>query len=166
MDYEEWKLTVPEEIRGDSLWRMEAYRLSLFLVDIGWQDVTKLIKDRRTRGLADQLYRSLGSICANIAEGYSRGSSKDRARLYEYALGSARETRGWYFQGKQILGESLTSHRLQLLTQVIRLLLTMVPQQRGRVLYENASDYDTNDEEKNPGDLENTLGLTDDIPLP
>lgn len=166
MDYDEWKLTVPEEIRGDSLWRMEAYRLSLFLVDIGWQDVTKLIKDRRTRGLADQLYRSLGSICANIAEGYSRGSSKDRARFYEYALGSARETRGWYFQGKHILGKSLTSHRLQLLTQVIRLLLTMVPQQRGRVLYENASDYDIKDEEKNPGDLENTLGLPDDIPLP
>ena len=166
MDYDEWKLTVPEEIRGDSLWKMEAYRLPLFLVDFGWQDVTKLIKDRRTRGLADQLYRSLGSICANIAEGYSRGSSKDRARFYEYALGSARETRGWYFQGKYILGKNLTSHRLQLLTQVIRLLLTMVPQQRGRVLYENASDYDTNDEEKTPGDLENMLGLSDDIPLP
>jgi len=145
---------------------MEAYRLPLFLVDFGWQDVTKLIKDRRTRGLADQLYRSLGSICANIAEGYSRGSSKDRARFYEYALGSARETRGWYFQGKHILGKSLTSHRLQLLTQVIRLLLTMVPQQRGRVLYENASDYDIKDGEKNPGDFENTLGLPDDIPLP
>ena len=152
MDIDEWEIAVPEEIKGDSLWRMEAYRLSLFLVDIGWHDVTKLIKDRRTQGLADQLYRSLGSISANIAEGYSRGSRKDRARFYEYALGSAGEARGWYFQGKQILGKNLTSHRLQLLTQVIRLLLTMVPQQRGRVLYENESDYDMNGEEKVSGD--------------
>lgn len=166
MDYDEWELTVPEEIRGDSLWSMKAYRLSLFLIDIGWQDVTKLTNDRRTRGLTDQLYRSLGSICANIAEGYSRGTSKDRARFYEYALGSARETRGWYFQGKYILGKDLISHRLQLLTQIIRLLLTMVPQQRGRVLYENALDYGTKDDEKTPEELENRLGLPDDIPLP
>jgi hypothetical protein len=32
------------------------------------------------------------------------------------------------------------------------LLLTMVPQQRGRVLYENESDYDMNGEEKVSGD--------------
>ena len=166
MGYDEWELTVPDEIRGDSLWKMKAYRLSLFLVDISWQDVTKLTNDRRTRDLADQLYRSLGSICANIAEGYSRGTSKDRARFYEYAFGSARETRGWYFQGKYILGKDLTSHRLQLLTQIIRLILTMVPQQRGRVLYENAMDYGTNNGEKTPGEIANRLGLPDDNPLP
>jgi len=152
MDYDDWKITVPEEICGDSLWMMKAYRLSLFLVDVGWQDVTKIIKDLRTRSLADQMYRSLGSICANIAEGYSRGSSRDRARFYEYALGSAREARGWYFQCKHVLGENFTSHRLKLLTQIIRLLLTMVPQQRGRVLYEHASAYGMNDEEEPQGD--------------
>jgi len=144
----------------------ESLSTIIFLVDIGWQDVTKLTKDGRTRSLADQLYRSLGSICANNAEGYSRGTSRDRARFYEYALGSARESRGWYFQGKYILGQDLTSHRLQLLTQIILLLLAMVPQQRGRVLYENALDYGTKNDEKTLGELENMLGLPDDIPLP
>ena len=62
-------------------------RLALFAAEIGWQDVTKLVKDRRTQRLSDQLYRALGSIGANLAEGYSRGSNKDRARFYEYALG-------------------------------------------------------------------------------
>ena len=57
------------------------------------------MQDRRTIGLADQLYRSLGSIGANLAEGYSRGTGKDRAHFYEYALGSARESRDWYYIG-------------------------------------------------------------------
>jgi four helix bundle protein len=109
---------------------MRAYRLALFAADVGWFDVTKLMQDRRTVELSDQLYRALGSISANLAEGYSRGSGRDRARFYEYALGSARESRDWYYKGRHILGERVIEHQLNLLTEVIRLLLTMVPQQR------------------------------------
>jgi len=93
MNYGEWEKAVPEEIKGDSLWKVEAYRLGLFIADVGWYDVTKLLRDKRTLGLSDQLYRALGSISANLAEGYSRGTGRDRARFYEYALGSARESR-------------------------------------------------------------------------
>ena len=117
-------------------------RLALFAAEIGWQDVTKLVKDRRTQRLSDQLYRALGSIGANLAEGYSRGSNKDRARFYEYALGSARESRDWYYKARHILGEEVTNHRLDYLTKVIRLLLTMVPQQRGHTLKEEQTIYE------------------------
>jgi four helix bundle protein len=130
MTYEEWEGTVPQAITGDSLWEVKAYRLALFAVDISWADVTKLSQDHRTRGLADQLYRALGSIGANIAEGYSRGTGKDRARFYEYALGSARESRDWYYKAHHILDETVIEHRLSLITQVIRLLSKMVPNQR------------------------------------
>ena len=99
MNYQEWLGTVPEELTGDPLWKMHVYRLALFVADLGWHDVTKLCQDKRTIALSDQLYRALGSISANIAEGYSRGSARDRARFYEYALGSARESRGWYYKG-------------------------------------------------------------------
>jgi four helix bundle protein len=98
VNYEEWERSVPREITEDSLWRMEAYRLGLFIADVGWHDVTKLMRDKRTLNLSDQLYRALGSISANLAEGYSRGTGKDRARFYEYALGSARESRDWYYK--------------------------------------------------------------------
>ena len=64
------------------------------------------------------LYRSVGSVSANIAEGYSRGTGKDRARFYEYALGSARESRDWYFKARHILGNEVVTHRLSLLTEV------------------------------------------------
>lgn len=141
MDFTRWEESVPEEIRGDSLWRVEAYRLGLFCADVGWHDTTRLRQDRRTLGLSDQLYRSLGSISANLAEGYSRGTGRDRARFYEYALGSARERRDWYYKGRIVLGEAVTQHRLGLLTQIIRLLLTMIPQQRGRVLREENRAY-------------------------
>ena len=142
MNSQDWELTVPEAIKGDSLWKVEAYRLALLAADIGWDDVTKLMKDRRTLGLSDQLYRALGSVSANIAEGYSRGTGKDRARFYEYALGSARESRDWYYKAHHILSEAVVQHRIDLLTSIIPLLLTMVPQQRQQVLKENHLEYE------------------------
>ena len=160
MNYSSWEETVPEDIKEDSLWEMKAYRLALFVADVGWHDVTRLMQDRRTRALSDQLYRALGSISANLAEGYSRGTGRDRARFYEYSLGSARESRDWYYRGRHILEEDVTQHRLRLLTQIIRLLLTMIPQQRGRVLREERVPYQptSNTDELN--------ALLADVPVP
>jgi four helix bundle protein len=138
MRYEDWEQLVPKTITGDALWSLRVYRLALFAADLGWQDVTRLVGDRRTQSLADQLYRAIGSVSANISEGYGRGSSKERAHFYEYALGSAREARDWYYKGRHVLGEDVSAHRLDLLTQITRLLLVMIPDQRGRVLRESA----------------------------
>ena len=99
------------------------------------------MKDRRTQGLADQLYRSLGSVSANLAEGYSHHTGKSRAQFYQYALGSARESRDWYYKAHHILREQVVLHRISLLTQVIKLLLTMVPRQRGTTIREEPAPY-------------------------
>jgi four helix bundle protein len=130
MDYDEWEKAVPAEIRSDSLWKMGVYRLGLFLGELAWDDVTRLTKDRRTIGIADQLYRAIGGISPNIAEGYSRGTGRDRARFYEYALGSAREVRDWYYKSRHVLGEDVFAARLTLIASIIRQLLVMIPQQR------------------------------------
>ncbi|MCS7265353.1 MAG: four helix bundle protein [Armatimonadetes bacterium] len=100
------------------------------------------MKDRRTVSLADQLFRALGSISANIAEGFSRGTGRDRARFYEYALGSARESRDWYFKVRHVLGNGIVNDRINLLTEIIRLLLTMIPQQRSLVLRDEGGEYE------------------------
>jgi four helix bundle protein len=144
MNYAEWLQTIPQDFTGDALWTVEAYRLALFLSDIVWHDVTKLINDKRTVDLSDQLYRAVGSVSANLAEGYSRSTGRDRARFYEYALGSARESRDWLYKGRHILGMEVTNHRIHLFTQVIRLVLTMIPQQRTRQIRETTAIYDTN----------------------
>jgi four helix bundle protein len=141
MTFEEWLASVPVELTGDPLWRMEVYRLALFVGDLAWQDVSELLGDKRTLSLADQLYRSVGSVAANIAEGYSRRSGRDQARFYEYALGSAREARVWYYQGRCALSSAVVTHRLRLLTQVTRLLLTIVPAERGYKLAETKASY-------------------------
>jgi four helix bundle protein len=165
MNYEDWIRSIPKEIAEDTLWKMEAYRLALFVGDVGWFDVTKLMQDRRTLGLSDQLYRACGSISANIAEGYSRSSNKDRARFYEYALGSARESRDWYHKSQNILGAPVISHRVRLLTQIIRLLLTMVPEQRGHTIHEAAMAYETNPVDLAPPDRDVLDNLLQAIPF-
>ncbi|MBC7233931.1 MAG: four helix bundle protein [Chloroflexi bacterium] len=167
MDYEEWKGLVPGEITGDALWNVEAYRLALFMAYLGWRDVTKLMQDRRTLSLSDQLYRAIGSISANLAEGYSRSTGKDRARFFEYSLGSARESRDWYYKGQEILGGKVVRHRLELLTQIIRLLLKMIPEQRTRSLREQSTSYWIDPDQNQPtapqGELDDLLH---NIPLP
>ena len=168
MNYVDWLKSVPVAIAGDPLWTVEAYRLSLFAAELGWHDVTKLMKDKRTGELSDQLYRALGSIGANISEGYSRGGGRDRVRFYEYALGSARESRGWYYQGRHILREPVAEHRIDLLTQIIRLLLTMVPDQRGATFREEDLAYRTNLEpaDQQPPNREELNVLLQNPPLP
>jgi four helix bundle protein len=155
MTHNEWLASVPPELTNDPLWRMEVYRLAVFASDLAWHDVSKLVEDKRTVSLSDQLYRAIGSVSANIAEGYSRQSGKDQARFYEYALGSAREARGWYYQGRHILSEAVAMHRIKLLTRIIRLLLTIIPAERGYKLKEEQTSYDMG-----------PIDLLDNIPMP
>ncbi|MCS3757153.1 four helix bundle protein [Salinibacter ruber] len=158
MTFESWKEDVPDDIREDPLWGMRVYQLSLFASDVSWRDAGTLRDEERTQSLADQLYRAVGSVGANVAEGYSRGSGKDRARFYEYALGSARESRDWYFKGRFVLRNEVVQHRLSFMTEIIRLLLTIIPQQRGGEIREPSSQYETADVD--------TDQLLKDVPLP
>lgn len=143
MKYQTWLADVPVEITDDPIRKTEVYRLGLFLGDLAWHDALKLTIKPPTRSLSDQLYRASGSISANTCEGYSRASGKDQARFYEYALGSARETRNWYFKARHVLGPEVTTHRLKLSAQIIRNLLRMIPKYRGESIREEAPDYQT-----------------------
>jgi four helix bundle protein len=140
MNYDEWEKSVPSILSEDALWKMKVYRYALFLSDIAWLDVSKLMQDVRTKSLSDQLYRAVGSVPANLEEGYSKLSAKDRARFYEYALGSARESRGWYYRGRHVLGEAGFAHRSTLLTEIIKMLLKIVPEERGMRIEEDSED--------------------------
>lgn len=144
MNFEEWQTTVPTLLKDDALWKMSVYKYALFLGELGWYDVTKMQGDSRLYKVTNQLYGALGSVSANISEGYSRGSNKERAHFYEYALGSARESRDWYYKSRHVIGQNVFEHRLTFLTHVIKLLLTMIPQQRGKVLKEEAAEYKVN----------------------
>ena len=143
MNYTEWEASVPEAMKVDSVWMVTAYRRAMFLGDLCWQDVTNLLKDKRTVSSSDQLYRAVCSVGANLAEGYSRVSGKDRALFYQYSLGSAREARDWYYKCRFVLGEEVFSHRVQIISEIARLLVTMIPDQRGYLVREEATSYET-----------------------
>lgn len=143
MNYSEWVEAVPGTLKEDAVWTVTAYRYAVFLSDLAWNDVTKLVTDKRTLELASQLYDAVGSVGANLAEGFSRGSGRDRARFYEYSLGSARESRDWYFKARFILTEKVSSHRMEFLAEIIRLTLTMITDQRPTSFHETPIAYDS-----------------------
>lgn len=130
--FDEWIDRAPRALRADTLWRTAAYRHALYAVDIAWNDARILDGARITRPIASQLYRALGSISTNIGEGYSRSSGLDRARQFEYALGSTRESTAWYFAAIPVLGRQLFEKREETLSQIRRLLLASIPTERQR----------------------------------
>jgi four helix bundle protein len=127
-----WEHTVPPELTSDVLWKNAAYRLATFASDFIWSDISRLAQDPRTGVIAGQLFRSVGSIGANYSEGYSRGTDRDRCRLYEYSIGSARESRDWCYKGRHVIGPERTATLLSLLTRIIQLVTVTVVRERSR----------------------------------
>lgn len=128
--FEDWLATVPDDFRSDSLWNYVGYQKALFLHDLAWFDCELLMQDPRGQANTSQLLRSAGSVSANIEEGYSKGFGNDYARYLTIALGSARETRGWYWRSRRALSAPVLEHRFALLKEIIALLKTTIPQQR------------------------------------
>ena len=125
-----WEGSPPPELFGDPIWRLPAYRIALFLVDIVRGDVSILARRSAPSHTYSQLERAVDSIGVNIAEGYSRFSGRERARYFEIALGSAREAREWYRRCSRWLGASEALDRALLLTRVIKILTVAVPRER------------------------------------
>ena len=143
MNYAKWLETVPSEITNDPIWKLEVYRLALFVDDIGWNDVLALSKNNLMWGVADQLHRSLGSISVNLTEGYSRSKGPDRARFIEASLGSARESRDWYYKSRHTLPAEVIKHRMALTTRIVSMLAPMIPHQRKHAIREEQAEYNT-----------------------
>lgn len=155
MNYAEWLTSVPSEITNDPIWKLEVYRLALFADDIGWNDVVALSKNNLMWSVADQLHRSLGSISANLTEGYSRSKGLDRARFIEISLGSARESRDWYYKARHVLPSDVIKHRMALITKIISMLTPMIAHQRKNAIREQQAEYNLS-----------TFSLDSLIPMP
>ena len=126
MTYNEWEATIPAAVRQDVIWRVQAYRLALYLAACAEEDTRAIAGDGRFAETASQLCRAAASIAANIAEGYPRQSGRDRVRYYEYALGSAAEVKVWYLSAHATLAPGVIEDRFALLRSITRLLLTMI----------------------------------------
>lgn len=143
MNYAEWLGTVPVEITNDPIWKLEVYRLALSANDIGWQDVLAISKNKLMWGVADQLHRALDSVSTNLTEGYSRSKGLDRARFIEISLGSARESRDWYYKSRHVLPVTVVKHRMELVTRIISMLPPLISHQRKNVIRKEHPHYIT-----------------------
>ena len=81
---------------------------SLRVIDAAEQlavDVNRMLKNRpRSLTYAEQLERAVGSIGANLVEGYGRGPGADRMNRYRTAKAECEETLSW-LRGSYRLGE-------------------------------------------------------------
>ena len=125
MEFEGWVVTVPERVKAEGCWRFDAYPRALYAYELVWEDCATLIRDVRGRAVAEQLIRSAGSVSANIEEGYGRGvGGKDYLYFLRIAEGSARESKGWYFRARLLLGPAIVEARHALLDEILALLVT------------------------------------------
>ena len=64
-------------------------------------DLYRYFEASKNYGFRDQITRSGLSIPSNIAEGYERGTNKDRAKFLSYAKGSCAELRTQIYIGME-----------------------------------------------------------------
>jgi four helix bundle protein len=125
-----WEREQPEAITKDPLWTLDCYREALFLVDKARDDVEWCAHAASLSAARGQLLTSVGSVAANIGEGYGRMTATDRAKYLSYALGSAREAIAWYRVLKRPNHDEETSDRIERLSRVRRMLIGLLKRPR------------------------------------
>jgi four helix bundle protein len=113
---------------------MRVYQLGWKLRPASLEDAVVIRLDPITEEIAGQLYTAVGSIVANLVEGYSRSSGRDRARIFEYALGSGRESIEWYEASRHLLEPEIFDDRMAVLNEIVRMLLAIIPRERKRIV--------------------------------
>jgi len=104
---------------NDRLNEIKFYQLAMELWNEHWSDCETLMRDVRGREIVKQLTRSVGSISANIEEGYGRGFGKEYSLFLRYSRGSARESKGWYMRSNSLLSKETIKCRVEKLDSII-----------------------------------------------
>lgn len=107
---------------NNKLDELRFYQKAKEIGELCWNDTEILSKDFRGKEIARQLIRSIGSISANIEEGYGRGLGKEYPHFLRIARGSAQESKGWYQKSKFLLNNEDINKRCDLLGDIIAMI--------------------------------------------
>ena len=124
----------PDCESSDPVANMRVYQLAYKLRPACLEDAEIIRENAITERIAGQLYTAVGSIPANLVEGYSRSSGRDRARIFEYSLGSARESIEWYRSSEHLLEPAIFHDRIDVLNEIARILIAVIPRERVRTI--------------------------------
>ncbi len=141
MNFTQWLSSVPPKlpVTRSGTWKFIA-SLSLLAKSHGRMSANWCKTAACWRSLISST--ALWAVSAPIfAEGYNKASQKTK-RVISSILGSAREARDWYYKTRHILGEEVFIHRARLLVQIIRPLLKIVPEFRGKKISEEQAEYE------------------------
>lgn len=64
--------------------------------------ITRSFPKEEQYSLTSQLRRAASSVSANIAEGFGRGTNKDKAQFYRISLGSLLETKNFVYLASRL----------------------------------------------------------------
>jgi four helix bundle protein len=127
-----WERACAAAITSDVLWKLDAYRASMYLLHVAQEDSRAICARHPGDEIARQLLRSAGSVGANLGEGYSRSTRADRLRFLSYALGSTRECVVWYQAASDVITGRAYEQRLHLLMRIRSLLIGVIRSNRER----------------------------------
>jgi four helix bundle protein len=122
-EFRAWESRATSSQRGDPVWRFNAYRVALFVLERAGEDAKTLHQRHAFPFQTDQLLRAVASISANIAEGLGRPSAAERSRFFGVALGSLRESMTWYSAVALELPREVLEVRSEQLTELRKLLI-------------------------------------------
>lgn len=91
--------------------------------------------------IADQIFRSCGSISANIAEGFNARSTKEYVHFLDIAQRSAAETENWFYKIRdcKLLQKEIVEEWLNICFEIEKMLQSLKRnlQQRQRLAVSN-----------------------------
>lgn len=102
------------------------------LIDLIVLELKKWEYNSLNNELAKQIYRSVQSIGANIAEGYGRGSNKDFERFLIIARGSLSETEHWLYQTQKekLISKSKYEELIKISVEISKMLASFISKLR------------------------------------
>ncbi|HKZ45905.1 MAG TPA: four helix bundle protein [Thermodesulfobacteriota bacterium] len=98
------------------------------LFTLAVKDVERFPQKKASRIIEDQLLRAVGSISANIAEGFGRKGAKELSYHLGVSKGSSAESEDWYEKIKNIgyLDENTIKDRLGRLDEIRKMLNSFI----------------------------------------
>lgn len=92
------------------------------------KDVEKLPKSIAGRVVTGQLIRALGSICANIAEGFNSRTTRLYVNYLDIARNSSSEAENWYYKIRDAkwLNEEMANQRIKTCIEIQKMLQRMI----------------------------------------
>jgi len=107
---------------------LEVWQMSHRLFIEALEDVKKFPNTIGARIVADQLLRSIGSISANIAEGFNSKTTRKYLSYLDISLNSSAEAENWYYKVRDTnwLDKNIVNRRVETCTIICRMLNAMI----------------------------------------